>query len=321
MIFNTKKHRPLITIGITCYNAEDTIGCSIESALAQDWPKFEIIIVDDSSSDNSQAIISKKVEKDNRIRFIIHEYNKGCAAVRNLIGQEAKGEFIAYFDDDDTSRYDRLTVQYDRILDYEKESRHTLIACYTSGTRYYPNGYEMPIRAIGSRDTVPQGLILTDYLLAFKRTKGIFYGGGTPACSLMFRKTIFQKVGGFDENLLRQEDVDFAIRLAMLGGHFIGTKELLIQQYASLGSDKNALIEYESSLILLKKNRTYLESIGFYKYMISWVELRYRHFNHETLKAIFILIKLIVRFPLRTTRHFMSTAIKRKIHEIRINKI
>jgi glycosyltransferase involved in cell wall biosynthesis len=318
--YTLQQNHPLITVGITCYNAENTIGRAIESALSQDWSNFEIVIVNDCSKDNSQAIINKKAEKDNRIRFFIHDHNKGCAVARNLICHEAKGVFIAFFDDDDISSYDRLSVQYTRILDYEKESGQTLIACYTSGTRYYPNGYEMPIRAIGSQGGIPQGLLLADYLLVFQKKKGIFYGGGTPACSLMIRKTVFQKVGGFDKTLRRQEDADFAIRLAMMGGHFIGTKEILLHQYASTGSDKNALTEYESSLTLLRKNRSYLETKSLYKYMLVWSELRYRHFNHEHLKGLYTLIKLIIRYPVRTTRHFMSSALKRKVHEINMNK-
>ena len=52
-----KSSLPLITIGITCYNAEKTIRRAVDSALSQDWPNYEVIVVDDGSTDNSLKIL------------------------------------------------------------------------------------------------------------------------------------------------------------------------------------------------------------------------------------------------------------------------
>jgi glycosyltransferase involved in cell wall biosynthesis len=308
----------LITIGITCYNAAATIGRALESALRQDWPNFEVVVVDDASSDDSCGILEEWAKCDRRVRLFHHPVNRGGAAARNTILQEARGVFVAFFDDDDTSSPDRLRRQYDHIVSYEQSNGAALVACYASGTRYYPNGYEMPIRAIGSQPLVPIGTVLVDYVLAFVRAPGVFFGSGTPTCSLMARAVTFRAVGGFDESMRRQEDADFAVRLGLKGGHFIGTLEPLLQQYVTAGSEKDARTEHESLLRLLNKNRAYLEGKRLYDYMLGWSEIRYRHFNRQPLRALLALVRLGLRFPLRTGRHFCVSASRRYQHEQKI---
>ncbi|OKH87450.1 glycosyltransferase family 2 protein [Thalassospira sp. TSL5-1] len=309
---------PLISIGITCFNAVTTISRALDSALSQDWENLEILVVDDGSHDGSQAILQKRAAQDSRIRVIEHAQNKGCAAARNTILRESNGEFIAFFDDDDVSRKDRIRLQYKRITAYERLANTKMIACYASGQRIYNNGYEMPILAIGSKGPGPIGVELADYLLCARYRRGIFYGGGTPTCSLMARATTFQKIGEFDQNMRRQEDADFAIRLALNGGHFIGISESVLTQYASHSSDKTAQHEHESFLYLLEKNKKYLLSNGNYIYMRRWAELRFRHFSGRPVAASIILIQLLITYPFRTLRHFSRTALNRFIHERRM---
>ncbi len=309
---------PLISIGVTCYNASDTIARAIASASNQDWPNFEIVVVDDASTDHSLEVVSSLARADKRIRIVSHGANRGCAAARNTILKEASGAFLAFFDDDDASYPERIRRQYEDIVAYEKTTGAQLVACYASGVRHYPNGYQMPMQAIGSRQGVPVGTVLAEYLLAFVRPPGVFFGGGTPTCSLMARTATFAAVGSFDVAMRRQEDADFAVRLGMLGGHFIGTSEPLFIQYASAGSEKSAKSEHESLVHLLTKNRRYLEERGLYRYMLGWAEVRYRHFNNEPIKAFTALLKLGLCFPGRTVRHFGVSALNRYRHERRI---
>lgn len=310
---------PLISIGITCYNASDTIARAVESAIGQDWSNFEIVIVDDGSVDDSLEIIRSLARSDKRIKVVPHGDNRGCASARNTILEEACGTFVVFFDDDDVSHPERIRRQYEHIVSYEQTtSSITRVACYASGVRRYQNGYQMPLQAIGSRPKIPVGLALVDYLLAFVRVQGVFYGTGTPTCSLMARREVFAAVGGFDAAMRRQEDADFAVRLGLLGGHFIGTPEPLFVQYASPGSEKSARIEHESLMRLLHKNRQYLEEKGLFDYMLGWAEIRYRHFNREPIRAFIALARLCLRFPRRTCRHFAIAAIRRYRHERRI---
>jgi len=102
MIENRASARePLITVGIACFNAEDTIARAVESARAQDWPHLEIIVVDDGSSDRSVDTVAKIAAGDARVRLIRHEKNLGPGGTRQTILDQARGEFLAFFDDDD----------------------------------------------------------------------------------------------------------------------------------------------------------------------------------------------------------------------------
>jgi len=312
------KFYPLITIGITCFNAEDTICRAIESSLAQTWPNLEIVIVDDCSFDKSFELISGYSLKYNNIRSTRHDINQGCAVSRNTIIELAQGEYIAFFDDDDASRDDRILLQYNRIIEYEKCVRTNLIACFASGYRYYQNGYAKPINAVGSLGVPPSGKLMIDYLLLYKKNSDVFYGAGTPTCSMMAKTSIFRLLGGFDPELRRQEDADFAIRLASIGGHFIGISDPVLSQYVTDGTEKSAYYEYISFIRLLCKNKCYLQESNNYRFMNLWAKMRYFHFSKQDAKALFILIQLQFLFPLRTFFRFTITSFRRFCHERRI---
>ena len=110
---------PLISIGITCYNAELTIKKAIQSAIDQTWINKEIVIVDDYSTDNSSSIIRNFIEKFEFIHYYQNKKNIGVAGSRNNIIKYANGDYIAFFDDDDVSNINRLEFQYIRIKDYK----------------------------------------------------------------------------------------------------------------------------------------------------------------------------------------------------------
>jgi len=310
---------PRITIAITCYNAEATIERAIYSALSQDWPDFEVIVVDDGSTDSSRRILAKLATENERLRIIEHPNNMGCASARNTLIEAAKGDFLAFFDDDDVSKPERIRLQYERIVSYEKAAHSNRVACYASGERIYPNGYILPIHAVGSENTPPVGSVMADYLLFHKRDLNLFYGAGTPTCSLMARTSVFRDLGGFDIEMRRQEDADFAIRLSLKGGHFIGIPEPVLRQYATGGNEKSALIEFDSFLRLLEKNKDYLISTNSYHYMRLWSEMRYHHFAGQDGHALWLLTRLLLAYPRRTARHFLHSATRRFMHERRMN--
>ncbi len=313
------KRAPLITIAITCFNAENTIERAICSALNQDWPNFEIIILDDASKDASKEIINRYKSKIKNLYFINQKINNGCAKSRNTIISKAKGEFIAFFDDDDFSRSDRLSLQFDHLIRYEKFLSTKFIACFASGLRIYPNSYKKRLSAVGAYGVPPIGLQMANYLLFNERINKIDYGAGAPTCSLFARTSIFRDLGGFDSKIRRQEDVDFAIKFAMRGGHFIGIREPVIEQYVSFSNDKSAYIEYQSSLKILNKYSDYLKSKGTYQYMQLWILLKFFHLSNNDFKAVFVLIKIFLLFPFRTIKHFSRSALNRLLHEQLIN--
>jgi len=312
---------PLVTIGLTCFNAQDTILRALDSALAQDWPNIEIIIVDDDSADDSARIVEAAIVNEPRARLIRHDVNMGPAGARNSILKTARGEFIAFFDDDDESLPNRISEQMKVLVLYEKRVGASLVACYASGERRYDNGYLIELRAIGSMgDECPNGPGLAEHLLVYRPRTDWFYGTGTPSCALFARKQTIYKVGGFDERLRRVEDADFAIRLALLGGHFIGTSANLFIQYATSAADKSPEKNMEAELFLAEKYKDFLRTIGGYYYARHWPKLRYWHFMRRYFMFALELAGLLTLYPLRASKHLLTTGPRRLAHERNIRR-
>ncbi len=311
---------PLVTVGITCFNAEDTIARALASALAQSWPRLEVVVVDDRSRDRSSAIVAEAAARDARVRLFAHEENRGPGAARQTILEHALGAYVAFFDDDDESDRERVAVQYRRIGAYRDEAGTSLVACYASGERVYANGYRVAIDAIGSAPRVPVGSQVADYILFNRREAGVCYGAGTPACALMASAETFAAAGGFDPAFRRVEDADFAVRLALRGGHFVGCRERLYLQHATVAPDKSAALNYHAEIQLLEKNRAYLEERGRYRFARNWFGVRYHHFNRDRRRMVAALARGWWSDPLLVTRQLFTTVPARLRHERRMSR-
>ena len=110
--------RPLVSVLITSYNREKYLAEAIESVLASSYPDFELIIVDDCSTDNSINIIRHYEAKDNRIMVYINEKNVGQFKNRNIAASYATGVFIKYLDSDDIMFPDCLNVMVEAMEKY-----------------------------------------------------------------------------------------------------------------------------------------------------------------------------------------------------------
>src|SRR2546426_2573224 len=100
--------KPLVTIGIPCFNSERWLRDSIASALEQTWPATEIIVVDDGSSDASPEIAR---EFGDAIRFFQNDH-RGANHARNKVLSESRGEWIQYLDADDVLLPEKIERQF-----------------------------------------------------------------------------------------------------------------------------------------------------------------------------------------------------------------
>ena len=91
----------IVSVIMPSYNAERFINESIESILRQTYGEWELIIVDDKSTDNTARVIESYIQKDKRIKCILLEENSGPAVARNRAIKEARGHYIAFLDADD----------------------------------------------------------------------------------------------------------------------------------------------------------------------------------------------------------------------------
>lgn len=103
--------KPIISVITPVYNSAKYIESTINSVREQTFTQFEMILVDDCSTDNSREIIEKIIKEDNRIKYILLKNNSGAAVARNIGIEAAEGRYIAFLDSDDVWKKNKLSYQ------------------------------------------------------------------------------------------------------------------------------------------------------------------------------------------------------------------
>ena len=282
------KESPLVTIGLTCFNCEKTIERALKSAINQDWKNKEIILIDDCSTDNSTTILSKLKSQYPQIQLIINSKNRGLAYNENTIVKKAKGDFIAFFDGDDESQINRISKQYQRFLEYKTKYPDSKIIVY-SNRNVVPIGAikeKFTRFAIGRKSPEPYGKIVADYILNVKNKSDKFCWGMFGSCTIFTKTSYIKNLNGFDEDFKRCAELDFAIRGAMKGYHFISVNESLMTQYITFGTHKTLKKDILSRKQLVKKHKKYLRQNFLYTasllntYAWYWYTKKYIFIGH-----------------------------------------
>lgn len=188
---------PTVSVIIPTYNRAHLLGRAIQSVLDQTYQDFELIIVDDGSKDNTEEIIKKFQERDNRIKYIRHEKNKGGSAARNTGIKAARGEYIAFQDSDDEWLQEKLEKQMVVF-----KSVPTEVGIVYTGFLRIENDKENYIPS--SWVIKKEGNIHNELLR----------GNFVTTQSIVARKECFEKAGMFDESLPRLQDWELVIRLS-----------------------------------------------------------------------------------------------------------
>ena len=136
----------MISIIVPVYNVENYIRECLDSILAQTFSSFELILVDDGSTDNSGRICEEYGEKDPRIR-VFHKENEGPSAARNMGLDEALGDYICFIDSDDTVREDYLEKLYGAMLINGSD----MVFCDFETDKLIDTG--MPIKSVDRMDS------------------------------------------------------------------------------------------------------------------------------------------------------------------------
>jgi glycosyltransferase involved in cell wall biosynthesis len=293
---------PVITVGVTCYNAEDTIAGAVVSALAQTWPKREIVVVDDGSTDRSLKLLEELERTHDELRVVRHGSNRGVAAARNTVLAHAKGTFVAFFDDDDESVPDRLQQQYRRLLDYESEHPGATVFCYTNRD-VVQAGEQRPTSlrlGIGRRPPAPLGPMVADYVLGLVKDDGEHCWGMLGSCTLMARTARIRALGGFDCKFRRCAELDLAVRAAFRGAHFISVDAPLVRQYLTPSVDKAGDTDLRYRLLILQKHKTYLKEQR--SYAGAWCYMHAQFFCRRHWRWQLWYVAALVCFPWSVSR-------------------
>lgn len=205
--------KPLISVVLPVYNCERYIGAAIASILNQSFDDFELIIINDGSSDASDKIISSFT--DSRINYIQQE-NKGLAKTLNNGVSVALGKYVARMDADDISEPNR----FERQIEVFKKNAD--VGIVSSNVEYInEDGCPMGL----SLSYISEGLILK----ALKKGNIIFHP------TVMFKKDIFEQVGGYDE-VIGCYFEDYLLWLEMLKLTRIATIRRPLLKYRILSS-------------------------------------------------------------------------------------
>jgi glycosyltransferase involved in cell wall biosynthesis len=274
-----------VTAAITAYNAAETIGDAIRSAIMQDWPRLEIVIVDDCSTDSTAAVIEAIIRDcnsaDRPIRLISLPKNGGVAQARNVLMNAARGEFLAFFDDDDVSLPNRISRQFARIVEAEELVGNDLLLCHTARKQIFPDGrsyYEGTMGCEGA--TIPTGRAIVERILIGRISPGIL--GSCATCSQMARLSVYRRLGGFDVELRRTEDTDLNIRCGMQGGSIVGLADALVA--------------------LHDKYRNFLNEVGWYDFALGWRSIRRAHLERGGRRAAVLALSLFLRHPVKVMK-------------------
>jgi glycosyltransferase involved in cell wall biosynthesis len=175
----------LVTVIVAAYNGERFLSQALESVFSQDYDPFEVVFVDDGSTDGTGEIAQSFP-----VRYL-HQENQGLPAARNAALRVARGELVAFADDDDLLPPSKLTVQA-RFL-----SEHPETGC-----------------VLGRQEW-----IVEDGVQAPELKRDPIFGelGGIQLVSAMFRRAVLDGLGGFDPTYRYAEDRDLFVRMRERG--------------------------------------------------------------------------------------------------------
>jgi GT2 family glycosyltransferase len=205
-----------ISVVIPSYNSARFLGAAIDSIAAQTRPPFEVIVVDDGSTDDTPRMLASLAAS---ITTVIRQANQGPAAARNAGIAAATGDLIALLDADDIALPDRLRAQAAAL---EATPHLSVVA----------SGYEW-IDESGS--PLPWPYLSWRHHPELNELRGWLFDCPIIPSATLFRRSAWDEVGGFDERLIGPEDWDFWMRLVLAGQKF-AWEDSVVCRYRRLSS-------------------------------------------------------------------------------------
>ena len=253
-----------VSVIIPTYQSGRFISQAIDSVLTQTYKDFEIIIVDDGSTDNTHEVINKYAT-DERIRYY-YQTNNGPAAARNLGIRMSSGENIAFLDADDLWLPAKLEKQIKLLEDYPAID---LVFC----DAYIFDETGMQQKTLFNLSSPSSGRVL----------EKLFYLNFIPLLTVVVRRKVFDVVGYFDETVIGPEDYDLWLRISQtylidfiqepLAKYRISSGQISQQQIRMLENEiKVKEKAFSNSPLLLTLTKSVLDK-GFFNLLIRIAKL------------------------------------------------
>lgn len=221
-----------VSVIIPTYNSAHYLGAAVKSVLEQTFTDYEILVIDDGSTDKTEEVIKQFGDS---VRYI-RQANQGVSVARNHGIKECVGKYVAFLDADDVWMPAKLEKQIVAL-----ESASDSKACYTE---YISVSDDMKPTELKRFRT--NGSVLSDLLL-----RGNVVG---PPSALMCERELFERLGGFDSSLSLCADWEMWIRLSLLTDLFFLKEPLVKYRLHGSNMSKNARLLEEDTVKLLEKS-------------------------------------------------------------------
>ena len=222
---------PEVSVIIPTYNSARYLVEAVDSVLAQSYKEFEILVIDDGSTDETPAVMKKYGPP---VRYI-RQKNGGVSAARNKGIEESTGLYVAFLDADDTWLPNKLERQISELRAHQNYR-----FCYSD---FIPVTSDLEPLEVDRLD--PQGTALEDLLL-----RGNVVGS---ICTVLCDRALFDVVGGFDLSLSQCADWDMWVRLARVTDFlYLDDRLVTYRKHDTNMSGNPELLELDSILVLEK---------------------------------------------------------------------
>ena len=231
----TQSEKPLVSIVVPCFNAENTLEKAVKSALNDPYQIIELIIIDDGSTDGTYQVMQKLADSDKRVS-VWRQKNLGVSAARNKGISLSKGELIAFLDADDYYIGESLSKRINTLL---ANDCMELVGAFCPAIMVNIEGKQIFSSAF------------FDYKLPNNRLSytSTFGSAFNPSCAVIKKDKLIAS-GGFNETLSGGEDYELWHRLMRNGDHFFKTDECRIAWTQSTNSTvrSNTLSHYKQCI-------------------------------------------------------------------------
>ncbi|MEG0693628.1 MAG: glycosyltransferase, partial [Oscillospiraceae bacterium] len=170
---------PKISVIVPVYNAQTTVKDCVNSILGQSFTEIEILLINDGSKDCSLAVISELAKEDTRISVFTKE-NGGQSSARNLGLEQAKGDYVAFIDSDDTINPDMLSLLYNNAIAQDAELSICGVRLIKNGVDITPQKHRMDKLVFSRKEAIEQ-LLAEKYVLF-------------SVCDKLYKRTLFDEI-------------------------------------------------------------------------------------------------------------------------------
>jgi len=218
---------PLVSVILPTYNRADLLPRAVSSVLAQTYPHWELIVWDDGSTDNTAEVV--RSYGDERVRYFRND-NHGISYARNRAVENARGELLAFLDSDDAWCAEKLLLQVEALLANPQvdflftDFLNVNIVAQKQAIAFEQNASAMRLMKVERTDDdvyiiragMPESIAVEDFIAAD---------------SVVLKKEVLARFGGYDESLRSSVDFELGWRLGLAGVRFGYINKVLLVRY------------------------------------------------------------------------------------------